>query len=73
MTTGDCVKYITGWLAFIGKQQTETAALNAREYVHGLIGMADVSGMIDAQTAMDLRFNTDETFAERIKTLKGGV
>ena len=73
MTTDDCVKYIAGWLEFIGKQQTEQAALNAREYVHGLIGMADVSGMIDAQTAMDLRFNTDETFAERIKTLKGGV
>jgi hypothetical protein len=73
MTTDDCVKYITGWFDFIGKQQTEQAALNAREYVHGLIGMADVAGLIDAHTAYDLRFKTDDTFAVQIKVLKEGV
>lgn len=62
MTTDDCVKYITDWFDFIGKQQTEQAALNAREYVHGLIGMADVSGLIDAQTAFQLRCKADEAF-----------
>lgn len=70
MTTDDCVKYITGWFDFIGKQQTEQAALNAREYVHGLIGMADVSGMIDANAACTLRFKVDDAFAERVKVLK---
>lgn len=73
MTTDDCVRYITDWFGFIGKQQTEQAALNAREYVHGLIGMADVAGLIDAHTAYYLRFKTEDTFEVQIKMLKEGV